>query len=931
VRAKIDPKKPLFVLIDANALVHRAYHAFPSSLTISTTGEQINAVYGFTRLLLDVLEKFKPKYVICAFDTKGPTIRHSEFASYKSNRKPMDENLVIQIPYVKKVVEALNIPRFEVEGYEADDIIGTLTKREYEVKNLQELIVTGDHDLLQLIDSNTLVYMAGGSFRQSKLYGKEEVIERYGFGPEYIIDYKALSGDPSDNIPGVSGIGQKTACDLIKRFGHIDQIYLHLDEIKERYRKKLEVNYEIAKKSEQLATIITDSPLEFFLRDALLAEYDIDTVRNLFQKLEFRSLINRLPKSKTGKLKFAGQKNFFTAKQKKRNILPKNKNSKEDYSLIKTKEDFQMFYEELSRHKQFAFDVESNGLDYLNSKVLGISFCWEVSKAYYITRKLLSDHTVISKLKKVFENSSIAKISHNLKFDTHFMKNLGIGVNGTCDDTLVAAYLLQAGEGRIGLKELAFNKLGMLMSTLEELAGTSNLKKRIEKIDEDELGLYSCADSDATFRLYNLFKKELNSPSNQKLYKLYKKIEMPLVPILMRMERIGIKLDSNYLAKLKVQFETQIQKLKKEIFYYIGHEINLNSPKQLGEWLFSELKLPSSKRTKTGNFSTNESVLRDLVSVHPSIEKILDYRELEKLKSTYTDALINKIDKSTSRLHTVFNQTITSTGRLSSSDPNLQNIPISSDTGMKIRRAFIAENGKLLLDLDIAQQELRVAASLSKEEKLIDAFRKNIDIHALTASHIFDKSVENISKKERRIGKTLNFSLLYGISAFGLANRLKIDVKIAQAMIDEFWQSYPRLHQFFINLVDEAKKKGYVETIFGRRRNAKGLLSSNFQIRSATEREIINFPIQGTSADLMKAAMIGVDEYLGTLRGLNATMILQVHDELILEIDKKSIEKVRKLVKDLKDVMEGAMRLDVPLIVEPKIGTSWAKLDTVNL
>ncbi len=931
---KSNDKNPTLVLIDANALVHRAYHAFPPTLALRESGQPVNAVYGFTVLLLDVLNKFEPEYAICAFDTDKPTIRHTEFSAYKAHRKPIDTELISQFPIVYDVVEAFNIPLFRVEGFEADDIIGTLAKSSI-TDSLKKIVVTGDADLLQLVDEDINVFMAGTSFSKSRIYDREEVTKKYGFGPDYVIDYKAIKGDPSDNIPGVKGIGDKGAKDLIEKFGHIDDIYKNIQKIDSRHQKKLVEQHEEAKLSEHLATIMLDVPLSFKLKDAKLKDYDVQEVKSLFQKLEFRSLIRKLPESENGDIfsdnSTTGQSSLFAVSDDNNQKGKKEKPS--GYELVDSEEAFKKFIAEIKTVDKFAFDVESSSLDHIEAEVFGISFSWKKSKAFYLTRKLISEPDVLESLKLIFEDKDTGKVAHNLKYDMHMMKNIGIDVKGDLDDTLLCAYLLQEGEGRLGLKELAFNKLGMVMDTLESVAGSSmkNGSLDFSKLDETTLGVYSCADADATWQLFELFTSEFEKELNKKLYKLYKEIEMPVATILMKMERVGITLDTSYLKNFKQELIDALDETTKEIYELIGHEFNIKSPKQVGEVLFEELGLPGGKKTKTGSFSTNERILRDLTHVHEIVPKILRFRELEKLRSTYTEALIDKVKSETGRIYTQFNQAVTTTGRLSSSDPNLQNIPISTDKGMKIRRAFVAGEGRVFLGLDIAQQELRVAAILSNEENLINAFKEGVDIHKLTASMIYDVPVEKVLKNQRRVGKTLNFSLLYGISAFGLADRLKVEREEAQDMIDTFWASYPSLKSYFDKLIEDAKEYGFVETYYGRRRNANRLKSSNFRVRSAAERELVNFPIQGTSADLMKMSMIAVDDYLANKEtGLEARVVLQVHDELILELD-DNLREIKKLASVLKVKMEGVVDFEVPILVEPRYGKNWADLEPLEV
>lgn len=927
--------KDVFLLVDSNALVHRAYHAFPPSLTISSTGQQVNAVFGFTKLLLEVLEKFRPKYAVCAFDSSKPTLRHAEYVGYKAHRKPLDSELVSQFPHAYKVVEAFNIPLYKIDGFEADDIIGTLASKIGD--DIQKIIVTGDADLLQLVDESTFSYMAGFAFKNSKLYNIDEVKNRYGFGPEYVTDFKAIKGDPSDNIPGVKGIGDKGATSLIQQFGHLDKIYENIENIEGRNKQKLIDSHQDAYMSKKLATIMRDVPLSFNIKDAVLKDYNPSDVRVLFQELEFRTLLNKLPDSqqkheepRLGSSQFSM---FIGNDDVKKDVEKPKTQPNSNYKLIKDIKDFDSLIEKIKLTKIFSFDTETDSLEIMTANIYGISIGISDDDAFYITKSLLDNTHVKEELNKIFLDESITKIAHNSKFDMHILRNWGIeNIKGELHDTMLQAHLLQEGEGRNGLKELAFNKLGMVMTTFEDLfAGSGKSKFDITKVSEDDLGIYACADAHATWLLHKMFINDFKKESNAKMFSLYSNVEIPVMRILFEMERDGIYVNSKFLSDFSKELSTQILKIQADVHEIIGHEFNLNSPKQLGDILFGELGLPGGKKTKTGGFSTNERVLIDLLEIHPIVPKILEFRELVKLKSTYTDALILKVNQDTKRVHTSFNQAVASTGRLSSTDPNLQNIPISTENGLKIREAFESEKGKLLMGLDIAQQELRVVSILSGEDKLIDAFNKNIDVHSLTASQLFNIEIEAVTKEQRRVGKTMNFSLLYGISAFGLSDRIKMTREESQSLIDRFWRTYPKIKYYFDHLIIDARDNGFVETYFGRRRNAALLTSTNFRLRSAAERELMNFPIQGTSAELMKMSMIKVDEYIKSNNlVLKPKIILQVHDELVLEIDNASNEAIRNLAQDLKKEMESAVKFDVPLIVDVKIGKNWAQMETLN-
>jgi DNA polymerase-1 len=923
--------KNTFVLVDAHAIIHRAYHAFPATLK-TKAGEHINAVYGFTKILLEVIEKFKPEFIVVAFDSKGPTFRHEKFTEYKATRKKTDPELIEQFPRVKEIVEAFNIPILAKPTYEADDILGCIvTDKKCEEQN--KIIVTGDHDILQLIPNpNTQVYIAGSSFSAAKLYDASTVKERYKFGPEYIVDYKALRGDSSDNIPGVRGIGEKTATDLILQFGHLDQIYESLEKISSAsVKKKLVENKDMAFLSKELATIHCEFDFDLDLAKAEFADFDVEKVKEIFTRFSFSSLLNKIPPSKHA--------------QNSSNLEFAIKEEKNNYVHLKTVKEIDSFLDKLEKQTIFAFDTETNGLNSISSKVLGISISWNENEGYFIdvdNNDFNEKH--IERLKQVFENPEIKKVGHHIKFDAHMMANytvknlkLGIRMQNFYFDTMTAQYILSGSRSKQGLKGLAFTECGMQLSNLEDLWKDVAIKVKknytpeeveymMMQLDKEKLSYYASQDADATWRLYQIqikqFEKEL------KLKSLFFDIEMPLVSILFNMERTGIKLDVDYLTNYGKKLEKQKAEMKDQIFKEIGHEFNIGSSKQVGEVLFDELKLPGGKKTKTGAWQTNERILFNYKTAHPVINMIIEYRELSKIISTYVVSLIDEVNREDGRIHTSYNQTIASTGRLSSIKPNLQNIPVSTDIGREVRRAFVAQEAKKLISFDISQQELRILAHLSNEAKLKEAFKAEIDVHKVTAGMLFKISEADITKKQRDMGKTLNYSLVYGISAYGLSDRLKISVDEAQDLIDRYFQIYPNVKAYFDSLIEKAKKEGKVETMYGRYRDASDLNNSNFRVRNATEREVINFPIQGTASDLMKLAMLKVANFLDKNKNefgkLEPKILLQVHDELVFEVnDAEGIDDfAKKIIEQICSVGE----LDVPMKVEYNTGDNWAEL-----
>lgn len=935
----MEDKKEKFLLIDVHALVHRAYHAYPAHL--SSDGVQTNAVYGFTSMLLEVIEKFEPGYLVACVDEGKPTERIKLFEGYKATRKPTDQELLDQLPIVHEVLEAFDVPIFGKEGFEADDLIGTVVNDPNINGGIEKIIVTGDKDIFQLVDDDTKVYLAGSAFSKSKLYNASEVKKKMGFGPEYVVDYKALRGDPSDNIPGVKGIGDKGAIGLIESFGHLETILENIDNIEtKRVKSALEKGVEDAKLSYKLATILTDVEIEFDLEKAEFRGLDTDDVAAVLQKYNFKSLLKKLP----GKLdvevfqykSFEGAQMGMFNQQLASSQKPLSgqaqvsslKSQSNSYVLVDESNAGKLL-EDLEAQEIFAFDTETDSLDYMNADLIGLSVSWKEGEAYYLSRELLDKYK--KEFKAVFENLNVKKIGHNIKFDVHVLKNLGIEVCGVYFDTMIAAYLLKAGVGEYGLKSLALENFDIQMLEFKELLKLSDKKDDIRGVPIEKLSHYACADADITFRLFEKYKEELKA--EERLQKLFYEVEMPIVEVLIGMERNGIELDAAKLKSFSKELDEKVARLKSQITDIVGHEFNLNSPKQLSEVLFGKLGLQSAKKTSTGAFSTNERVLRDIRSQHEIVDLILEYRELAKLRSTYTDALISQLNPDTRRIHSSFNQAVASTGRLSSSDPNLQNIPVASELGNKIREAFVASEGKLFVSLDYSQQELRILAAVSRDVLLLRAYQDNVDVHALTASKLFGKEVEEVTKEERSKGKTVNFSVIYGISAFGLADRLKIPQDMAQEFIDRYFETYQGVRNYFDELLKLAKTKGVIETKMGRKRNVSDINSSNFRVRRALERETINFPIQGGASDMMKLAMIKVARELEKSEWDGYKMVLQIHDELLFEIPQKEIgnpkSEIRKgrFVEMARECMLEANIYDVPMKVDVGIGKSWGEIE----
>lgn len=950
------------MLVDSNALIHRAYHAYPATLT-TKDGQQINAVFGFTKLLLEVIKRFNPKYLVCVFDSPKPTFRHEKFKEYKAHRKPLDPELISQFPMAREVVASFNIPLFIQDGFEADDLIGALAKTHIPAA-AEKVIITGDQDILQLVDDkrNIAVYMAGNAFVASKLYQEADVAAKYGFTPAQVIDYKALLGDPPDNIPGVPGIGKKGAVELIREFGTVDAVYQSLkkDDAKwqeqpwKRMAKKLVAGEESAFISKDLATINLEAPVEFTLRQAELADYDPAVVKALFERFEFRSLYRELPFSKNSNSAEVAnealgvqQLGIFAGPE---TVDPTPASSRQvNYQILTTETAALAAIKKIGQAKDFAFDTETDSLNVFTARILGVGIATSLTEAYFFSEVVLQKPTVRQGLYKLFGQFFAEKfvIAHHLKFDLHVMNNYFLQDSGVDPivttsntfDTLIAIYLLNAGDATKpkGLKELALRHLSMKLDTLAELLGVKrNSQINAGNLNIETLGNYCCDDAAASYGLYELFNKQL--AADTKLVKLFKQIEMPLVGVLVAMEREGVYLDKQQLELLASEIRAQLQVLESQIYQAAGESFNIASPRQVGEVLFNKLQIQRDfgftvAKTKNGSYSTDERTLRNFSAKNELVAAILTYRELSKLLSTYVLALPEQVNLQTGKVHTSYNQTIASTGRLASLNPNLQNIPIASEQGRKVRKAFTAGPDKQFLAFDYAQQELRLLAHLSSEEKLLAAFNENIDIHSLTAAEILRVPLEQVTSAQRRIGKTVNFGVIYGISGFGLADRLKIDRREADEFIAKFFTQYPKVRDYFDNLKREAKQQGAIYTLLGRKRETRGLGTANYRLRSALERELINFPLQGGAADIMKLAMLEAFSYTNQAKvagkyGLK--LLLQVHDEIIFSLPLAiAAADLQQIVTDVCQLMSGVVNLQVPLLVDAELGPNWQDMEKI--
>lgn len=919
---KNNETKPKLMVIDGNALIHRSFHALPTTLT-TRSGEIVNAVYGFAAFLLKAIKEFKPAYIALTLDRPKPTFRHQAYDKYKATRVKAPQELYDQIGRVKEVAEILSIPIFELDGFEADDLIGTIARKTDD--SVDTIIVTGDQDTLQLVDDSTFVYTMSRGLNDPALYDIKGVSARYGFGPLQLIDYKALRGDPSDNIPGVPGIGEKTAKELIAEFGSLEKIYQSLGkaELKDRTRQLLLTGRESGELSKRLATIDTAAPIEFDLQRARFGGFDLAKAQALFTELEFKSLINRL--NETASL--YGQKATGLEEKLERNI------AKFRYRLVKTDKDFDKFMTALAKTREFAFDTETTGLDNFTAKLRGMSFSWKEGDSWFVSfdngaeelnlfslseGPSLDLDKRLERLKPILENPEIKKIGHNLKFDLKIVRALGIEMAGIDFDTMIASYLLYPDNRQRSLDALSLSELKLDKISKEELTKTKSGDKNFAAVPVEQLANYACEDADAAWRLGRAFLPKLKS---EKLFKLFKAVEMPLLPVLARMEIAGVLLDTAHLKAMDKRMDARLLELQKNIWREAGNKFNVGSVQQLRKVLFEDLGLSAAGvgRTKTG-LSTGAAELDKLKGLHPIIDLILEWREVNKLSNTYVKALPELINKATGRLHTSFNQTVAATGRLSSSNPNLQNIPARTELGRDIRRAFVAAPGRRLLSLDYSQIELRVAAHLTDDPGLLKAFKEGRDIHQATAAAVNHIDFDQVTKAERQAAKAVNFGLLYGQGPRGLSEQIGVSFAEAKDFIDAYFAEFARVKHYFETIIKQAQTKGYVETILGRRRYLPEINSTVAVIRKAAERTAINTPLQGSAADMTKLAMIEIDKLLENEYRDKVKMILQVHDELVFETDE---DAVAEITPKLKAIMENVVKLKVPVVVDAKVGDNW--------
>ncbi|NWF55354.1 MAG: DNA polymerase I [Syntrophaceae bacterium] len=886
-------KRPKVFLIDGSSYIYRAFFAL--ARLSNSKGFPTNAVYVFTNMLLKVLRERGVEYGAIAFDAPGPTFRHEVFGDYKANRPSMPEDLRVQVPPIKEIVSALGLPILEKEGYEADDLIATLARRLGQ-ERIETVIVSGDKDLMQLVSPHVTLYDP----MKEKTFGEPEVKERFGVPPVKVVEVMGLMGDTSDNIPGVPGIGPKNASQLIEEFGSIEELLKNLDKVKSaRVRSSLERYADQARLSRELATLDTDGPVDWGLDDLKLGQADRQKLQELFKELEFSKLLKE-----------------FSSRAEL---------GEDDYRMITSRQELEELVEGLKKAGAFALDLESTSLEPMRAEIVGISFSFQPHRAFYIpvghtypgAPEQLPRGEVLERLRPLLEDPGLKKYGQNIKYDYILLANAGIRLQGIAADTMVASYLLNPSRHRHSLEDLAREYLNRQVITYAEVAGSGAKAIPFSEVDMEKACRYSGEDADLTLRLAQLLAPRIEADG---FFELFHEVEIPLIEVLAAMEMNGVKLDIPLLGLMSQEFEEKMARISEEVFDLAGESFNINSPQQLGKILFERLKLPGGKRTKTG-YSTDVDVLTELSRDFPLPAKVLEFRSLAKLKSTYVDALPQMVNPVTGRVHTSFNQTVTATGRLSSSDPNLQNIPIRTPEGRRIREAFIPEKGRAILSADYSQIELRILAHMSGDPSLVETFRQDQDVHRATAAELFHLSPDRVTPEMRRLAKVINFGIIYGMSAFGLAKELAIEPSVAQAYIGHYFQKYHGVRDYLDRSLEAARERGYVTTLMNRRRYLPDIKSANRSVRQFAERTAVNAPIQGTAADLIKVAMIRVHRRL--IREKRETkLILQIHDELVFEVPEAEMEEIQAMVKE---EMEGVMELAIPLKVDMGMGKNWAE------
>ncbi len=931
-------------LIDGHALAYRTYFALTgagagTSRWVTTAGEPTAGIFGFTSVLLRLIEQERPDYMAVAFDL-GRTFRDDLFPAYKGTREKMPDDLRAQIGRIREMVDAFNIPRLEAEGYEADDVLGSVAKKMAE-QGIGVKIITGDKDLLQLVDKRVIVSLPGKQLADSKDYGPQQVFEFLGVLPEQVVDYKSLIGDKSDNIPGVPGIGEKTASALLAQYKTLDGIYAHLDELKPAQRQKLVDGREKALLSQKLSRIVTDLDIDIDLDKARLDHFQPKDVQELFRQLEFRSLMKRLntvmellgvAREDNGAAPSAGEQlGLFAAEEGEK--IPRIGLDTE-VTIVDTSGALTDLSKVLAKADVISFDTETTSTNHMRSELVGISIAVAPNKGYYIPvghdpkfGKQLPVADVIEALRGPFTDSKIPKVGHNLSFDYVILARQGLEVSPLSFDSMIAEWVADSSSRNLGLKNLAWVRLSVDMTEIEELLGTGRKQISMAQVPIQKAAPYAAGDAEVVLRLKPILEGRI---SEEKASKLFTEMEMPLVRVLAQMEMTGISLDLDFLHQMSVELDRDLAEISRKVYEQVGEEFNLNSPSQLAHALFDQLKIPRPdgvRKTAGGSYSTAADVLDSMRDAHPIVNWMLDHRELSKLKSTYVDALPLEVNPQTNRVHTSYNQAGTVTGRIASSEPNLQNIPIRTELGRKVRRAFVAAPGHVLLGVDYSQVELRIVAHMANDESMLKAFRDGQDIHATTAAAILGLPLEEVSQDHRRNAKAVNFGLIYGMSAFGLTRSSDLTLAEAENFVKAYFERFPGVRAYIDNTKKQAAKNGYIETLLGRRRYFPGLKEgTNYILRSRLEREAINSPIQGTAADIMKLAMLRVAAALPKAK-LGGHLLLQVHDELVIEVPEKELEKTAKIVSE---EMTSAYELKVPLQTEVKWGKNWGEMQPLE-
>jgi DNA polymerase I len=942
----MSAQKRLF-LLDAYALIFRGYYAFIKNPRINSKGMDTSAIMGFMNSLMDVIKREKPDHLAVAFDKGGSDLRNELFPEYKANRDATPEAIKIAVPYIQALLKAMHIPIIEVAGYEADDLIGTIAKQA-EQQNYRVYMVTPDKDFAQLVSENIFMYKPARMGNGIEIWGIPEVLEKFEIErPEQVIDYLGMMGDSADNIPGLPGVGEKTAKKFLAEYGSLENLLANTQQLKGAIKDKIEANAELGLLSKKLATILLDCPVTFDEKDYELSTPDVEKTDALFNELEFRRMAeqfdaifkkgdapaptNTVDEAKLYKKpqsKNEDQFDLFSATtpgqdadiahQQFYNTL---ENTPHSYQIIQGDLGIRLLLQNLQKQTSVCFDTETTGLDALHAELVGMSFSYEKGKGFYVPfpENQEEAQALAEKFKPFFENSDIEKIGQNIKYDLKILSNYNIKVAGKLFDTMIAHYLINP-DMRHNMDILAETYLRYSPKPIEDLIGKKGKnQKSMREVDLEDIKEYATEDADVTFQLKELFTTELDKTETKKLFD---EIEIPLVPVLAAMETEGIKLDVSFLKDMSVEMQKEIDAFEQKIYETAGEKFNLASPKQLGDILFDKLKIGGAKqkKTKTGQYATGEEVLSYLANEHEIVRDILEWRQMVKLQSTYIEALPNQVNSKTGRIHTDYMQTVAATGRLSSNNPNLQNIPIRTERGRLIRKAFIArDENYTLVSADYSQIELRVIAALSGEENMIKAFQNNEDIHKSTASKVFNVPLEEVTREQRSHAKTVNFGIIYGVSAFGLSNQTNLSRSESADLIEAYYKTYPRLKSYINEQIDFARDHGYVQTVLGRRRYLKDINSQNAIVRGGAERNAVNAPIQGSAADIIKIAMINIHNKLST-ENWKSKMLLQVHDELVFDVHNDELEKIQPMIKH---EMENAFKLEVPLVVDLGMGKDW--------